>query len=325
MAGSYKMRGRRARRQAVRRRGVAGGNRRGTDYAPCDPAAEYGDAGMSVDLLTLKVAKRPRRLRLSGRVLFLVDDAELMRRQLAGEDLALSPELRARLRDQISTDEITPAYICYYFDETLGDFPYLGFRASGEFPVTRGSVRRGGFVCSVSGKRRGKGSSREQSPYAELMAGIQIVIAENLERIYNENCQNLGVLTSTDFDLIGRIRAGEEIELTEFTAGVDPITREIIEYGGLFEYNVARMQGNVRVPPLVEEGEVHGGIEPDLSDPVEVRALRGAGERDPGAETSRLENAAAQTAATSRPTDPVHTAPAAGAERRGTRPMTIGE
>src|SRR5688572_23632832 len=241
---------------------------------------------MSTDLQKLVVRKRPSSLQFSGRILFLVDDADAMRRQLNGVDLELTEDVRAKLRDQISTDEITPAYICYYFDETLGDFPYLGFRAGGEFPVTRGSVRRGSFVCSVSGKRRGKGSSREQSPYAELMAGIQLVIAENLERIYNENCQNLGVLTSTDFNLVDRVRAGEEIELTEFTTGVDPITREIIEYGGLFEYNVARMQGKVRVPPLVEEGEVHGGVEPDLSDPAEMRALRGAGERDPGADTS---------------------------------------
>jgi 3-isopropylmalate/(R)-2-methylmalate dehydratase large subunit len=34
-------------------------------------------------------------------------------------------------------------------------------------------VKRGGFVCAVSGKRRGKGSSREQSPYAEMCAGIK--------------------------------------------------------------------------------------------------------------------------------------------------------
>jgi 3-isopropylmalate/(R)-2-methylmalate dehydratase large subunit len=209
---------------------------------------------MSIDLMSLKVEKRPARLRFEGRVLFLVDDAELLRRQLAGEDLELTDELRSRLRDQISTDEITPAYICYYFDETLGEFPYLGLRAGGEFPVPRGSVRKGGFVCSVSGRRRGKGSSREQSPYAELMAGIRVVIAENIERIYNENCQNLGVLTSTDFSLIERIRRGDEIELETFTDGVDPITRDIIEYGGLFEYNVARLQGRVTVPPVSTAG-----------------------------------------------------------------------
>ena len=203
---------------------------------------------MSIDLLKIPVAKRASKLRFQGRILFLVDDADLIKRQLNGEDIELTPEVKAKLRDQISTDEITPAYICYYFDETLGQFPYLGLRASGEFPVTRGSVKNGGFVCSVSGKRRGKGSSREQSPYAELMAGIHVVIAENIERIYNENCQNLGVLTSTNFDLIDRIRAGEEIPLTEFTAGTDEITRNIIEYGGLFEYNVARMQGKLHLP-----------------------------------------------------------------------------
>ena len=257
------------------------------------------------DLRNLKVEKRPAHLRFDGRILYLVDDADLVRRQLEGQDVDLETARAAGLRDQISTDEITPAYICYYFDETLGEFPYLGLRASGEFPVARGTVRKGGFVCSVSGKRRGKGSSREQSPYAELMAGIRVVIAENIERIYNENCQNLGVLTSTDFSLIDRIRNGDEIELAEFTAGVDPITRDIIEYGGLFEYNVARLQGKVTVPSVTSAGaeERHGGVEPDLGDPAAVRDLRGAGEKDAGAVTYGLENAAAQTTATSRPTN----------------------
>ncbi|HSJ31612.1 MAG TPA: aconitase family protein [Longimicrobiales bacterium] len=291
---------------------------------------------MSIDILKIKVEKRPDRLRFDGRVLFLVDDAALVKSQLEGEDLELTDELRSKLRDQISTDEITPAYICYYFDETLGEFPYLGLRASGEFPVTRGSVRKGGFVCSVSGKRRGKGSSREQSPYAELMAGIRVVIAENIERIYNENCQNLGVLTSTDFSLIDRIRSGEEIELAEFTTGVDPITRDIIEYGGLFEYNVARLQGRVIVPSLDEGAtEWHGGMEPDLGDPAAVRDLRGAGEKDQGAVTYGLENAAAQTTATSRPTnerapdaegdEPVGMGAAAATGINRRRPMTIAE
>src|SRR5688572_22761757 len=189
-----------------------------------------------------------------------------MRSQLSGVDLELTDELKSKLRDQISTDEITPAYICYYFDETLGLFPYLGLKAGGEFPVERGSVKRGGFVCSVSGRRRGKGSSREQSPYAEMMAGIRVVIAENIERIYNENCQNLGILTSTDFSLIERIRRGDEIELSAFTEGVDPITKEIIEYGGLFEYNVARLQGKVTIPPIHSQVDMGAGCNDDTRD-----------------------------------------------------------
>jgi 3-isopropylmalate/(R)-2-methylmalate dehydratase large subunit len=204
-------------------------------------------------LLNRKIEKRPATVRLPGRILFLTEDPELIKRQLAGEDLpwdTKNPQNNPKLRDDISTDEITPAHICFFFDETLGEFPYTGLKCGGEVPIQRGDVKRGGFVAAVSGKRRGKGSSREQSPYAELCAGIKVVIAENIERIYKQNCQNLGVLTSTDFSLIDRIRGGQEIPLAEFTAGEDEITRQIIEYGGLFQFNVARMQGRVFLPAI---------------------------------------------------------------------------
>jgi 3-isopropylmalate/(R)-2-methylmalate dehydratase large subunit len=203
---------------------------------------------MIESLLARQVTKRPDRVRFTGRILFLTEDPELIKRQLAGEDLAWTPEMK--LRDDISTDEITPAYICYYFDDTLGEFPYLGLKAGEEFPITRGAAKQGGFVCSVSGKRRGKGSSREQSPFAERVAGIEVVIAENIERIYNQNCQNLGILTSTNFELIEKIRRGEEIPLSEFTKNADPITRQIIEYGGLFNFNLARLQGRATIPAI---------------------------------------------------------------------------
>jgi 3-isopropylmalate/(R)-2-methylmalate dehydratase large subunit len=281
---------------------------------------------MHSEIQKIDVRKRPAKLRFDGRVLFLVDDADLIRRQLDGEDLALTPELRANLRDQISTDEITPAYICYYFDETLGEFPYLGLRAGGEAPIARGSVKKGGFVCSVAGKRRGKGSSREQSPYAELMAGIRVVIAENIERIYNENCQNLGILTSTDFGLIDRIRAGEEIPLSEFTDGVDAITREIIEYGGLFEFNVARLQGRIEIP-MLESQRLGVGDGASLDDPAEVRRLRGASEHGAGRAAWSPEEAAEEATATSRPNNPAAPPPGNGHRTRrvGRRPMTVAE
>src|SRR6266852_1653618 len=118
---------------------------------------------MLAALRSRRLEKLPDQVVLRGRILFLAEDADLVRRQLAGEDIDWQPT--TKLRDNISTDEITPAYICYYYDTTLGDFPYLGLKCGEEFPITRGSVKRGGFVASVSGKRRGKGSSREQSPY----------------------------------------------------------------------------------------------------------------------------------------------------------------
>ncbi len=218
---------------------------------------------MNQSLLERKIEKRSDKVRLAGRVLFLTEDPELIKRQLAGEDLAwdtTNPGNNPKLRDDISTDEITPAHFCFYFDETLGEIPYAGLKCGGELPVGRGAVKQGGFVCAVSGKRRGKGSSREQSPYAEMCAGIRVVIAENIERIYKQNCQNLGVLTSTDFSLIDKIRAGEEIPLSEFTAGEDEITRQVIEYGGLFPFNVARMQGKVFLPGI-EPGKTEDQIQ----------------------------------------------------------------
>ena len=208
---------------------------------------------MEPSLLTRRIQKRPDTCKFEGRILFLTEDPELIRRQLAGEDLpwdTKNPQNNPKLRDDISTDEITPAHICFFFDEKLGEWPYTGLKCGNEVPIKRGDVKKGGFVAAVSGKRRGKGSSREQSPYAELCAGIKLVIAENIERIYKQNCQNLGVLTSTDFSLIDKVRGGEVIPLTKFTEGEDDITRQIIEYGGLFPFNVARMQKKVFLPPI---------------------------------------------------------------------------
>jgi 3-isopropylmalate/(R)-2-methylmalate dehydratase large subunit len=281
---------------------------------------------MIPSLLSRKIEKLPPEVRLEGRILFLVDDPELVRRQLEGEDVELTDEVRAKLRDNISTDEITPAYICYYFDETLGEFPYLGLKAGSEFPIKQGSVKKGGFVASVSGRRRGKGSSREQSPYAEMMAGVRVVIAENIERIYRENCQNLGVLTSTNFELIERIRGGETIPLTEFTEGADEITRGIIEHGGLFNYNVARLQGTVRTPPISCH---HGqpGDAPRVDDAQDVRTMRGSGEYNQPGPTTGIDGAAAQFVATSTSNAQSDTlgAPDGARHSRTPRPMTIAE
>jgi len=109
-------------------------------------------------------------------------------------------------------------------------------------------------VVVVSGLSKGCGSSRETAPYAEKAAGIRLVIAKSIEKIYGQNSQNIGLLTSTDFDLIDRIRKSEEIGLTEFTKGLDPISQDIVTHGGLFNYNKARLSGKVS-PPQIETSQ----------------------------------------------------------------------
>jgi 3-isopropylmalate/(R)-2-methylmalate dehydratase large subunit len=204
--------------------------------------------------------KRPDKITLSGRILFLTEDTSLIRRQLAAtpgspEAQALEAELAESasrselpLMNNISTDEITPGWVCFYYDETLGQYVYVGMR---EGAVQKDEVKNGGFSVVVSGLSKGCGSSRETAPYAEKAAGVQLVIAQSIEKIYGQNSQNIGLLTSTDFSLIERIRRGEEISLDEFTKGLDPISQDIVSYGGLFNYNKARLAGQVS-PPLVD-------------------------------------------------------------------------
>ncbi len=195
------------------------------------------------------VARRGDEVRLEGRVLFLVDDAAAIRRQLAGTDLTRG-ECGA-LRHDVSTDEIAPARICFYFDDTLGEFPYTGLVCGGERPIGRGAVKAGSFVASVAGRRRGKGSSREAAPYAELLAGIRALLAESFERIYEANAIDLGLLTTTDLELVEAIHRGRGIPTDAFTSGRDPITAEIVRSGGLFPFNLARLQGTVAIPAPV--------------------------------------------------------------------------
>src|SRR6266446_8536630 len=204
-----------------------------------------------------RISKRADQVRFEGRILFLTEDTSLIRSQLETtgiEARALEEELAHRLMDDdlplmnnISTDEITPGWVCIYYDETLGQYVYVGMR---DGAVKKDEIKNGGFAVVVSGLSKGCGSSRETAPYAEKWAGIQLVIAKSIEKIYGQNSQNIGLLTSTDFGLIGRIRRGEEIALDEFTKGLDPISQSIVEHGGLFNYNKARLAGEVSPPPI---------------------------------------------------------------------------
>lgn len=194
-----------------------------------------------------KVERRPEELPMQGRVLALTEDPGEIRAQLAGLDLDTLQGVP--LRHEISTDEIAPARICYHFDDTLGEFPYTGLECRGERPIGRGAVKAGGFAVSISGRRRGKGSSREAAPFAEMAAGIRLALAESFERIYEANCVNLGLLTSSDLGLVSSLRRGKPLLLSAFTDGKDPVSAEVVRFGGLFAYNVARFQGAIEPPP----------------------------------------------------------------------------
>jgi 3-isopropylmalate/(R)-2-methylmalate dehydratase large subunit len=191
--------------------------------------------------------QRRTSVRVTGKILYLTEDPELLAQQLHGEAVSVDPETTA-LVNNISTDELTPGWVCYYYDETLARYCLVGLRGG---VVQRDDIKNGGFGAIVSGRSKGCGSSRETAPYAEREAGIQIVVARSIEKIYGQNSQNIGLLTTTDFGVLDRIARGEEIPIAEFTRGLDPISRDVVEFGGLFAYNKARLAGEVS-PPHIE-------------------------------------------------------------------------
>ena len=174
-------------------------------------------------------------IRLDGRVLYLSQNPAVIAAQLAGEDFTCATA--GPLRDNVSTDEITPVTVMLTYDERLGQFPYVGFKAGEVLPIGRDAVKNGGFRVTVAGKRYGKGSSRESSPLAELSAGIRLIVAESFERIYQQNCDNIGILTTTDFSVLDRLVAGETVPIDEFLKGRDALTQQIIRSGGLLAYS----------------------------------------------------------------------------------------
>ena len=86
-------------------------------------------------------------LRFAPRILLLSTDSARVRAQLAGTALSLAEA--APLRDDVSTDEITPLPIMVHFDATLGRYPYLGFKAGDETPIGRDAIRNAGLYDAI--------------------------------------------------------------------------------------------------------------------------------------------------------------------------------
>jgi len=180
------------------------------------------------------VNTKPEHIRFEGRLLFLSDNPEVIRTQLQGRDVNLEQALP--LRDDVSTDEMTSQVVCAKFEDNYGAGFLSAYRAGTELPIQEHVLEEYGGSVIVAGKRYGKGSSREHSPLAHKDVEIRLIIAESFERIFRQNCDNLGIFTSTDFGLIDRIRAGEEIPVDELVAGREPLAAELLREGGLLAY-----------------------------------------------------------------------------------------
>ena len=183
------------------------------------------------------------------RVLFLTKDPEPIRRQLRGElDLRME-DLRAEdLLDDINTDAMTPAWVCFdYRPEDIAKNAYAGLIVDGKRLFEERALLDGGFEVIVSGQRKGVGSSRETAAQAEKFCGVRIAIASSFAPIHARNNINLGTLMGDHAKLV-RLQRGEAIPLEEFAEGYDAVTQLVIAHGGLFPFAKALHAGQVKLP-----------------------------------------------------------------------------
>ncbi len=183
------------------------------------------------------------------RVLYLTKDPERIRQQLDGTlTLKMSDLSPDELLDNINTDAMTPAWVCFDYDpKDIAKNAYAGLIVNGQRQFPEGALANGNFEVIVAGAQKGVGSSREQAAQCEVYAGSRLAIASSFAPIHERNNINIGQLMG-NHAMIARLEAGERIPLSEFTQGQDPITVLIIESGGLLPFCARLAKNEIKVP-----------------------------------------------------------------------------
>ena len=222
--------------------------------------------------------KPPETIQLTPgkRVLFLTKDPDLIRKQLSGElDLQMKDVTVGDLMDDINTDAMTPAWVCFdYKPEDIARNAYAGLIVNGERLFPADALRNGNFEVIVSGYRKGVGSSRETATQCEVFSGIKLAIAVSFAPIHAGNNINQGLLMG-DHDMLVRLQDGEGVPLREFYQDYDPITQLIIQWGGLFPFSKAVERGDVKLPIP------HNAPRPmTMGEKILARHMRGVDDRE---------------------------------------------
>ena len=183
------------------------------------------------------------------RVLFLTKDLGLIRKQLyEGLNLRMKDLSVDELLDDINTDVMTPAWVCFDHEPAMiAENAYAGLMHEGSRVFQPRALIDGGFEVIVSGHRKGTGSSRETAPQCERWSGIRIVIAASFAPIHERNNLNLGQLMG-DHSILMRLQNKERIPLSEFTKKYDPVSSLILENGGILSFAKRLKEGTVVLP-----------------------------------------------------------------------------
>ncbi|HXW60506.1 MAG TPA: aconitase family protein [Myxococcota bacterium] len=171
------------------------------------------------------------------RVLYLTKDLNLIKEQLYnGLNLNMADLSPHDLLDDINTDVMTPAWVCFHHDpHEIAKRAYAGLMLNHERVFKDGALLEGNFQAIVSGERKGTGSSRETAAQCERYSGIHLIFAASFAPIHRRNNINLGQIMG-DYDLLRRLERGEAIVLEEFLEPFDRFSQKIIMAGGLFAF-----------------------------------------------------------------------------------------
>src|SRR5688500_13716911 len=114
-------------------------------------------------------------MKLSGRVLWLTNDADALKKQLeGGARSAFRASDPPELAYGVNTDAMISGAACTlgYTGDILGPYFLENFKEV----VKKDAVKNGGFQVIVGGDAYGSGSSREVAVVAHQGAGIELVV-----------------------------------------------------------------------------------------------------------------------------------------------------
>jgi len=186
-------------------------------------------------------------MKLKGRFLHLVQDPELLAAQLRGESI---PDGEHEYVYGVNTDAMISGRACTlgYTPEILG--PY--FLENFQEVVKADNVRTGEFQVAVGGHAYGSGSSREVAVVAHQGAGIELVVADSFQRIFQENMVYSGMPFTTNRSILDRLESGEDVDLDALSDDLPDFFRAVAKSGGLMSYGTALLAGQVQPTYEVE-------------------------------------------------------------------------
>lgn len=164
--------------------------------------------------------------------------------------------------DNVNTDVIFPGKYTY----TVSDPVQMAAHALEDLdPGFAANVKPGDIV--VAGRNWGNGSSREQAVTCLVSAGVKVLIATSVARIYFRNAVNGGLLPVICPQAVEAIQPGETVtvDVARYqvicTAGsfdFPPLSdslRQIIDAGGLIPMLKRKLAQEVAQQPPVERGD----------------------------------------------------------------------